>query len=136
MNAGSSENFKVYQDDDSFNNQKEVSKDLSPLEIQLLASDQYEKSSKTDEAFIGPIEEAPEHTVDNRYILSGYRVNHTTCKRVLKSLCTCHNESVNVWSHIGGVFVFIVLIAGICLQVLPNQLRYANQLKFEWEEET
>ena len=79
-------------------------------------------------AYIGPIEEAEEHTVDNKFIVRGYRINHNTCGRLFKSLCTCHNEFVNVWSHFIGVLVFLVMITVVCINVLPNQFWYAKEL--------
>ena len=79
-------------------------------------------------AYIGTIEEAEAFTVDNKFIVRGYRINHNTCGRLIKSLCTCHNEFVNVWSHIGGVLVFIVMITVVCINVLPNQFWYAKEL--------
>ena len=83
-------------------------------------SDRISVLQKRFEAYIGPIEEAEEHTVDNKFIVRGYRINHNTCGRLVKSLCTCHNEFVNVWSHIGGVLVFLVMITVVCINVLPN----------------
>jgi predicted membrane channel-forming protein YqfA (hemolysin III family) len=71
-------------------------------------------------AYIGPIEEAEAFTVDNKFIVRGYRINHNTCGRLAKSLFTCHNEFVNVWSHIGGVLVFLIMITVVCCNVLPN----------------
>lgn len=83
---------------------------------------------KMRKAYIGPIEEAEEHAIDNNYIVRGYRINHTTCKSLCKSLFKCHNESVNIWSHIGGVIVFIILMIIISIEVLPNQFWYAYEL--------
>ena len=79
-------------------------------------------------AYIGSIEEAPEHIIDNIYIRNGYRINHNTCRSLWKSLFTCHNEFVNVWSHIIGVLVFLTLLVIVCVQVIPNQFWYAHQL--------
>lgn len=71
-------------------------------------------------AYIGTIDNVPEHQMDNRFILRGYRINHVTVRSLCRSLFTCHNEFVNVWSHIGGVFVFISLLITLCIVVLPN----------------
>jgi adiponectin receptor len=48
---------------------------------------------------------------DNEFILSGYRINFTTSKSILRSLFLLHNETINVWSHILGVLFFISLLA-------------------------
>jgi predicted membrane channel-forming protein YqfA (hemolysin III family) len=46
----------------------------------------------------------------NRFILSGYRLNHSTYSDTIWSLFTVHNESVNVWSHVLGAKLFIGMI--------------------------
>jgi adiponectin receptor len=60
--------------------------------------------------YIGPVHEAPDHTLDNEYILKGYRVNFETCCAVNKSICMCHNETVNVWSHLLGALTTLYFI--------------------------
>ena len=67
------------------------------------------------EAFIGTKEDAHDTEMfqtDYEYIETGYRVNHNSCKSLVKSLFQWHNETVNVWSHLFGVilFAFIGLI--------------------------
>jgi adiponectin receptor len=62
------------------------------------------------EPYIGVVEEAPEWVIDNHYILTGYRIGFTKVKDVFKSLFMCHNETINVWSHLGGVILFILLM--------------------------
>jgi len=47
---------------------------------------------------------------DNEYILKGYRVNHTTVSRILRSLFMWHNETCNVWTHLLGSVFFLFLI--------------------------
>lgn len=71
-------------------------------------------------AYIGTVDDAESYMKDNKYITRGYRVNHNTCRSLFKSLFTCHNESVNVWSHIAGVIVFLTLMVVACVEVMPN----------------
>jgi adiponectin receptor len=59
--------------------------------------------------FIGHLLMAPAHLRDNEFILRGYRIGFNTKAKIIKSLFMLHNESVNVWSHLIGVFVFIAL---------------------------
>ena len=73
-------------------------------------SEKYFEIEERLKAYVGTIDEAEEHTIDNLYITRGYRINHNTCRSILKSLFSCHNEFVNVWSHIIGVLVFLVLL--------------------------
>ena len=61
-------------------------------------------------AFVGTIDECPEYMIDNIYLIRGYRIGFNTKLKILKSLCVIHNESINVWTHLIGVFVFIGLI--------------------------
>jgi len=89
-------------------------------------SEQFDEARTKLKAYIGPIEEAEEFTIDNRFIVKGYRINHNTCKSLCKSLFVCHNEFVNVWSHIAGVSVFLILLIVLCVEVIPNQFWYAH----------
>ena len=44
--------------------------------------------------------------VYNQHIQYGYRTNYSNKRILLKSACTCHNETVNVWTHaLGGIFL-------------------------------
>ena len=95
-------------------------------------SEGLEEVTQKLKAYIGGVDDAEEFTVDNRYIVSGYRINHNSCRSVCKSLFTCHNESVNVWSHIAGVSVFIGLLITLCVQVIPEQFWYAKRLDTEF----
>lgn len=60
--------------------------------------------------FIGDIEHVPPFMVDNEFINHGYRIGFNSTKKILRSLFILHNESVNVWSHLFGVLLFIILI--------------------------
>lgn len=46
---------------------------------------------------------------DNEFISSGYR-HRLSCCDALRSLCVCHNESVNVWTHLFGAALFVFLL--------------------------
>ena len=97
------------------------------LSIKKMANDlsesfneSYSVLAKHIRAYVGPKEEAEDFQVDNAYIERGYRINHNTAGRLCKSLCSCHNESVNVWSHIGGVTFFLCILISLCVVVIPN----------------
>lgn len=62
---------------------------------------------KEYKTFIGHLLMAPNFLIDNEYIKLGYRINFNTKRKILKSLFLLHNETVNVWSHLLGVVVFI-----------------------------
>jgi hypothetical protein len=59
--------------------------------------------------FIGHLLNAPAFLRDNEYILRGYRIGFNTKAKILKSMFMLHNETVNVWSHMLGVFGFFGL---------------------------
>ena len=41
--------------------------------------------------YLGSFKEAPPHHQDNEHILSGYRLNHSSLPKILKSLFMIHN---------------------------------------------
>ena len=84
------------------------------------------------EPYVGPVEEAEDFTVDNQFLLRGYRIRHATCMSIWKSLFTCHNEFINVWSHIIGVSIFLIILFVLCGEVLPTQHWYINTLEKEY----
>ena len=45
---------------------------------------------------------------DNEFIESGYRVDYDGCAEITTTLCKCHNEAVNVWTHVVGSFIMLV----------------------------
>jgi predicted membrane channel-forming protein YqfA (hemolysin III family) len=63
--------------------------------------------------------EAPAYMRDNEYLLRGYRIGFNNTKKTLKTLFMSHNETVNVWTHILGVFVFIGLIVYTTVYMAP-----------------
>ena len=56
---------------------------------------------------------APEWQVDNQYILHGYRVDFINKKDLFKSLFMRHNELLNIWTHLIGGIIFLILIVYI-----------------------
>ena len=63
---------------------------------------------------IGTIIEAPLWMVDNKYLLSGYRLNFNSFKCAVKSLFIKHNELMNVWTHLIGALIFVTLLVIVC----------------------
>ena len=85
-------------------------------------SDQYDKQSKKNggKPYIGPRTEAPAYVQDSKEILYGYRINYTNTKDVFRSLFVMHNETVNIWTHYFGFFVFVVLFGYVITHLAPN----------------
>ena len=66
---------------------------------------------------------------DNRYITSGYRTDKPSYHHTLLSLKHLHNESVNIWSHLLGALVTVVLSTYFYTHVIPRY-ENANQRDF------
>ncbi len=91
--------------------------------------------TRAKRAFIGTKQDIPDYLKDNEYIISGYRVNHDSCCKAAKSLFTCHNESVNIWSHLLGAVLFFALFVGLCSILIPFRFQVGRSLLKEYEEQ-
>ncbi|KAJ6818026.1 heptahelical transmembrane protein ADIPOR3-like [Iris pallida] len=80
---------------------------------------------------------------DNEYILGSYRAEWPL-KQILLSIFTIHNETLNVWTHLIGFFIFLALTIYTAtkvpkvvdlhsLQQLPDVLRKADLQKLQSE---
>jgi len=70
--------------------------------------------------FVGHLHQAPEYMIDSAFILTGYRINFSSPKKILKSLFMAHNETVNIWSHLLGVIMMLILIIFLASSVASN----------------
>jgi hypothetical protein len=57
--------------------------------------------------------------MDNEKILTGYRINFNTMKRIFSTIFMIHNETVNIWTHLIGVLFFICLIFYTSIYMIP-----------------
>jgi adiponectin receptor len=58
---------------------------------------------------------------ENPYIIEGYRFQNNHL-HALKSVCSCHNETTNIWTHLIGAMIFVY----IAFVSFPNTPVYAN----------
>lgn len=65
---------------------------------------------RKDSASIGELDQHHDFLNDNEFIVRGYRLNFSSIGRIFRSLFMCHNESMNVWSHLLGAIVFLGLL--------------------------
>ncbi|CAD8048590.1 unnamed protein product [Paramecium sonneborni] len=76
--------------------------------------------NRQQDPYIGEYYEAPSYTLDNKYLLTGYRINYNTFQLALKSIFHQHNETCNIWSHLLPLFFFLgLLIYSQIKQIAP-----------------
>ena len=64
-------------------------------------------------AFIGTyeqIKESGELFPDNKLLRNGFRIGYNDFRLCFKSLFQCHNELLNIWTHLLGAIFFILCI--------------------------
>ena len=49
--------------------------------------------------------------IDNAYLLSGYRKNFNSAWLSIRSLFMVHNELMNIWTHLVGAILFVLVMA-------------------------
>ncbi|KAI3781953.1 hypothetical protein L2E82_11981 [Cichorium intybus] len=76
-------------------------------ETEFLNSSQTEKKGENNFPLLR-YEELPDYMKDNEYILNYYRAEWSL-KHAFFSLFLCHNETLNVWTHVIGFAAFLVL---------------------------
>ena len=86
--------------------------------------------SRTD-LIIGNFEEAPDYLKDNEYIRTGYLINCNSFKKVFSSLIKCHNETMNVWTHLLGTLIAIILIFYTSIFISTNSGKFLNYFNYE-----
>jgi len=83
-------------------------------------------------AYIGNVSEAHQFILDNEFILKGYRINFHSCKRISKSFCLCHNETINIWTHFIGSVLIILFMFLVIFNIGPiNPDNFLTNNSFE-----
>lgn len=75
-------------------------------------------------------EELPGYMKDNEFILNYYRANWPI-KQALFSIFRWHNETLNVWTHLLGFILFVVLTISNVVQV-PQLSDFMTMFMFNW----
>ena len=63
----------------------------------------------------------PEY-VFNKYILTGYRINYDSWPAILKSIFQWHNETMNIWTHLVGFIVYVIILLVIGLTPIGEDI--------------
>jgi len=74
---------------------------------------------------IGSHKQAPKFLRHNVHIRDGFRINFSMWK-LTKSLFMIHNETVNIWSHLFGMIIFIYLITHTFNRYEPSGFYYST----------
>ena len=82
------------------------------------------KVIEESQILIGRYEEAPDYLKDNEYIKTGYLLNINSVSKVFRSLFKCHNETMNVWTHLLGTFtaIFLIFYTGIYISAYKEKI--------------
>ncbi|KAJ7952741.1 Heptahelical transmembrane protein [Quillaja saponaria] len=64
----------------------------------------------------------PDYLRDNEFIVGHYR-SEWPIKQVLFSIVTIHNETLNVWTHLIGFFLFLALTLYTVMKIPKGELR-------------
>ena len=86
---------------------------------------------KEDEIIVGKYSDAPDYLKDNEFIKDGYLINCHSLKLVLRSLFVCSNETINVWSHLLGCIITILLIIFTSIFIRTSLIKELTQLEYE-----
>lgn len=67
---------------------------------------------------------------DNEFIIKGYRLYFNTTKKIIRSLFLVHNETVNIWTHLVGALMFLMIILSFIFSTdfSSNTLTYKSYI--------
>ena len=88
-------------------------------------------NKKEDEIIVGKYSDAPDYLKDNEFIKDGYLINCNSLKFVLRSLFVCSNETINVWSHLLGCIIAILLIIFTFIFIRTSLIKELTQFEYE-----
>ena len=100
--------------------------------FQKLKSEKSKENNKNEEKIIiGKYSDAPEYLKDNEFIKNGYLINCHSLKLVLRSLFVCSNETINIWSHLIGCIISILLIIFTTIFIKTSLMRELTETEYE-----
>ena len=120
--------------EDDIENDEKVTEKLHKKIIDSFEDDDYEEENYIieDKVRVGYYEDAPSYLKDNEYIKKGYLLNCHSVKLVLRSLFVCSNETINIWSHLLGAIIAIILIFLTYIYVGSSLIKNVTFEEFEY----
>ena len=115
----------------SYGNLKEEK--TTKKEISKVDEEEKEKkiSKIKNEIIVGKYSEAPDYLKDNEYIKEGYLINCNSFDKVFRSILVCSNETINIWSHLIGCIISILLIIFITFFIKAGKIKEISQTEYE-----
>eukprot|EP00474_Spongospora_subterranea_P009270 CRZ09728.1 hypothetical protein [Spongospora subterranea] len=101
---------------------------LSSEQVQAVAHDNgvfQTGAVKVRKYLLATYDKVPGWLKDNPHIAGGYRV-HFSWRLCVRSMFRLHNETLNVWTHLIGFFIFLFLLFSMMLTVSPYGFDYLH----------
>ena len=110
-------------------------KEETTIKKEISKVDEEEKEKKIskikNEIIVGKYSEAPDYLKDNEYIKEGYLINCNSFDKVFRSILVCSNETINIWSHLIGCIISILLILFITFFIKTGKRKEISQTEYE-----
>lgn len=81
-----------------------------------------EKKPENLEPHIGTIDEVKPENRWNVHMKTGYRLHYDTWKSILMSIFQWHNETINIWTHLVGFIVYLIVLLVIAFSQIGEDV--------------
>jgi adiponectin receptor len=81
----------------------------SVLEVPIKCVEQAKEVGKFVVDYVVDHSHLPHWLIDNEYLISGHRPPMPSVKQCFASIFRLHTETVNIWTHLLGTLVFIII---------------------------
>ena len=116
----------------TYSNLKEEKPGEKVIQKEKINSKSKEKLKISKEKIIiGKYSDAPDYLKDNEYIKDGYLINCHSFKLVFRSIFVCSNETINIWSHLIGYILSILLIILVSFYLKTGKLKELSVIEYD-----
>ena len=109
--------------------EKSVEKKIQKNDINPKEKEVYKNLD--NKIIVGKYSEAPDYLKDNEYIKEGYLINCNSFSKVFRSILVCSNETINIWSHLFGCIISVLLIIFIACFLKTGKIKELSQTEYE-----